>query len=59
MLRVDGFQIRMLLPPREHCPAHVHIVIANEEIVVNLGPVALREVYGMKPANIIKAIRIV
>ncbi|MEO5816301.1 MAG: DUF4160 domain-containing protein [Gemmatimonadaceae bacterium] len=59
VFEADGFHIAVLLPPREHGPAHVHVTKAGEEISVNLEPVGLRKDYGMRPANIVKAVRLV
>jgi hypothetical protein len=63
VLRVDGFRVIIFLPPREHDPAHVHIVKANGEIVIELAsddePQRIRDVYGMKGPDAIRAFRIV
>ncbi len=37
VLVVAGVQVRIYLPPREHGPAHVHVVKAGGRVVVSLG----------------------
>jgi hypothetical protein len=37
VLRIDGFQIVIYLPNREHGPAHVHAFKAGAELIVTLG----------------------
>ena len=59
VFRVDGFQIRIYHPPREHAPAHVHVLKGAGEVSVNLAPVAVRKEYGMRAADIVRAVRIV
>ena len=36
VLRVDGFRVLILLPPREHGPPHVHVVKNDGVAVVRL-----------------------
>lgn len=59
----DGFQVRIYLPPREHGPAHVHVVKAGTEVVIELGdagsPPSVREVHGMRDRDALRAYRIV
>lgn len=47
VLMQDGFEVRVYT--RDHLPPHVHVVKANEEIIINLGsetePLAIREVW--------------
>jgi len=63
VLRVDGFRAIIFLPPREHGPAHVHVLKANGEIVIELAtddePQRVRDVYGMTGRDVIRAFRIV
>lgn len=59
VLRVLGFRIWILNPPREHPPAHVHVEKAGAEVVILLDPIRIREVVGMKNADIVTAVRIV
>ncbi len=64
VLVVDGFQVRIYLAPREHGPAHVHVVKAGAgEVVVNLGDedtgAAVRNVGGMSGRDARRAFRIV
>lgn len=70
---VEGpFQVRILNPPREHAPAHVHVVRSggsDGEVLINLGqpdrrddpwgPVSLREVHGMSQKDVVQAVRVV
>ena len=67
------FRIRVLNPPREHGPAHVHVVHGpgrgTSEALVNLGApaetggpwgnVSLREVKGMRSNDVVHAVRLV
>ncbi len=41
VLRIDGFDVIVFLPDREHGPAHVHVRKAGKEVVVTLEPVAI------------------
>lgn len=63
ILRVHGFAVKILLPPREHGPAHVHVIKAGGEVIIELGKMGgdcfLKEVHGMKNTDIIGAVRIV
>jgi hypothetical protein len=58
-----GFDVRIYLPPREHHPAHVHVVKAGGEVTIHLGtgstPPSVVRVFGMRDADIVKAYRIV
>ena len=63
VLNVDGFQVRILVPPREHGPAHVHVWKAGTVLVINLPGgdqlLSLRNVRGMRTADIVAAFRLV
>ena len=63
VLNVDGFHIRILVPPREHGPAHVHVRKAGAVVVINLPdgdkPVGIRTVRGMRAADVVAAFRLV
>lgn len=63
VLQVDGFAVRIRLPPREHGPPHVHVHKAGGEAIIELGAPGescfLREVHRMKNADILRAVRIV
>lgn len=63
MLVVDGFDVRIYLPPREHGPAHVHVVKADGQVAVNLGDErtgpSVRGVIGMTDRDARRAFRIV
>jgi hypothetical protein len=58
VLRVDGFEVVILLPPREHGPAHVHVRKAGELVVINLDVISIRKV-RMGTPNVRAALRIV
>jgi hypothetical protein len=59
----DGFRFYIRNPPREHGPAHVHVAKAGAEVVINLNPSEgddlVREVYKMRDADVVKAVRLV
>jgi hypothetical protein len=63
VLRTCGFQVHIFLPPREHGPAHVHVVRDEGSVVVMLpvggAPVRVRSVRGMRDADVIAAVRLV
>jgi hypothetical protein len=59
VLRENGFDIVMLLPPREHGPAHVHVRKAGGEAVIVLSSLAVRKVEGMRSADVVAAVGIV
>jgi hypothetical protein len=42
ILRIDGFEVAILTRD-EHPPPHVHVYHADEEIVIELEPLAVRE----------------
>lgn len=55
--------MRILLPPREHPPPHVHVVRGDGEVVILLpmveGPVVVRTVYGLRAVDVVAAVRLV
>lgn len=57
VLLADGFQFRIY--PNDHAPAHVHAFIGGAEAIVTLSPVSVRNVYGMRPSHVTKAVAIV
>lgn len=63
VIRSGGFAIRILFPPREHGPPHVHVVKGDAEAVIRLGEpgevVELVTVYGMKRSDMVRAVRLV
>jgi hypothetical protein len=63
VLDVNGFQVRVLLPPREHGPPHVHVSKGGGEVVITLPdgatPLAIRTIHGMKTADVVAAFRLV
>jgi hypothetical protein len=64
IIRERGFRIRIFGPPREHGPPHVHVYKGSDAaIVIRLGSPgqrpAIREIYYMKPADVVRAYRLV
>ena len=63
VLRINGFAVKIFLPPREHGPPHVHVLNAGGEVIVELGlrgnGCLLKEAYGMNSRDIVRAFRIV
>jgi hypothetical protein len=59
VLRAAGFEVAIYQPPREHGPAHVHIFRAGTQVVITLSPIAVERVHRMRPADVVKAVRIV
>ena len=63
VLNGDGFHVRILLPPREHGPPHVHIWKAGAVMVINLPegdkPIEIRAIRRMRMADVVAAFRIV
>ena len=63
VLRFDGFRVLILFPPREHPPAHVHVVKGDGLCVIELarGSKAQRtvKVVDMNSADVRRAERIV
>lgn len=59
VLRVDGLDVVILLPPREHGPAHVHVRKAGDEVVIVLSSLVVRKVEGMRSADVVTAVGIV
>ena len=61
--RIDGFRLLILFPPREHGPAHVHVVKGDGLCKIELarGRHAQRTVAidGMKAVDVRRAERIV
>jgi Domain of unknown function (DUF4160) len=58
-----GFNVRILLPPREHGPAHVHVHKAGGLVVIDLPTegrgVRIRTVSRMRVPDVIGAVRLV
>jgi hypothetical protein len=59
VLEANGFWIIVLLPPREHGPAHVHVTKAGFEVVITLDPVRVRSVDGMRSTDVVRAVALV
>lgn len=59
----DGFRFYIRNPPREHGPPHVHVKKAGAEVTINLDPGdgddLVREVYEMRDADVVRAVRLV
>lgn len=59
VLQVGGYAV--VIHTRDHPPPHVHVLYGGdeEEVLVNLRPIAVREIRGMRPKHVIAAVRIV
>jgi hypothetical protein len=59
VLRVDGFSV--VVRTRDHEPPHVHVLCSGdeEEVVIDLLPVGVRELKGMKARHVVEAVEIV
>jgi len=57
IIRQDGFEVMIFT--NDHRPAHVHVFRAEEEVVLTLVPVGIREDLRMSKRNVRKAIAIV
>jgi hypothetical protein len=64
VLRKDGFVVKVLGPPREHGPPHVHVQKGRDALVVIRLPIGdqslkLWKVYEMGRSDVLRAARIV
>lgn len=59
VLRSEGFRITILLSPREHGLAQVHVSRAGSEAVITLNPVTVRSVDRMRTIDILRAVELV
>jgi hypothetical protein len=63
VLDVGGFQVRILLPPREHGPPHVHVWKAGAVVVIDLPEgdhaLGIRKARGMRTVDLVAAFRLV
>jgi hypothetical protein len=63
VLRRGGFRVRILFPPREHPPPHVHVRNSNGSVVIELETRGtrqrIRESRGMSARDIAAAFRLV
>ncbi len=63
VLDANGFQVRVLLPAREHGPPHVHVHKGSGELVITLpddeSTLAIRTIHDLKPADVMAAFRLV
>ena len=59
VLRVDGFSV--VVRTRDHLPPHVHVFCSgdDEEVVIDLAPVGVREVRGMRAKHVVRAVALV
>lgn len=55
----DGYGVYVYNPPREHGPAHVHVIRAEGEVAISPAPVVPTEIYNMPTRNVVQAVRIV
>ena len=59
VFRVGSFRVLILFPPREHSPAHVHVVNADGLVVIELAteqrPQRTMREDGMKKADVRRA----
>ena len=64
IVRRNGLALKVLGPPREHPPPHVHVYKGHESVVVIRlgiagGPPRVWTVHGMRNADVIRAYRLV
>lgn len=63
VLVAGSFKVRILLPPREHGPAHVHVHKAGAVVVIDLPTegrgIRIRTTRGMRVPDIVAAVRLV
>lgn len=57
VLRAQGFKLSFYAG--DHDPPHVHVRYGGAEIIVDLGTGQTRDNRGMKPPDIVRAVRIV
>jgi len=55
--RESGFTFRIW--SNDHEPAHVHARKGGDAVVINLSPVSVKSIKGMKPADVARAVEIV
>lgn len=59
VLRVDGFRLVILLPPREHGPAHVHVYKAGGVVAIELVTLTVRDVRDLSNRDVRAAVAVV
>ena len=63
VLNIGSFRVRILLPPREHGPPHVHVWKAGAVVVIDLPdgdqPLGIRKLRGMRTVDVVTAFRLV
>ena len=57
VLRSAGFALRVYTD--DHTPPHVHVIKAGKVVIIELDPVRIIRVQGMRDADIVKAVRLV
>lgn len=59
VLRVDGFSV--VIRTHDHEPPHVHVFCSGdeEEAVIDLTPVGVRDVWRMRAKHVVEAVEIV
>jgi len=62
-LKDGGFHLRILLPPREHGPAHDHVRKAGAVVVIDLPDanqsLGIRKIRRMRETDVMAAFRLV
>jgi len=63
VLRKNGFKVLILLPPREHGPAHVHVEKGEGLVVVELAyrgkTQRIKKISEMRNSDVVSAFRLV
>lgn len=59
VLRVGGFRVYVLLPPREHGPAHVHVKNADGYCVIELATLVVKKRRKMRDHDVVAAVWLV
>lgn len=58
VLRQHGFRVMIYQGDSEHGPPYVHVIKDGGEVVINLAPLAVREIRGMSRTNVRAAVRL-
>lgn len=59
VLRLGGFRVYVLLPPREHGPAHVHVKNADGSCVIELATLIVKKRRKMRDPDVVAAVWLV
>lgn len=59
VLRVGRFRVYVLLPPREHGPAHVHVKNADGSCVIELATLVVKKRRKMRDHDVVAAVWLV